>query len=70
MRKYQALYKNMFVKLYLLELNKTVPIYRKVIELMITRNCYNLVQRNTPCRDGIMAFVKSHYRMKNENKNK
>ena len=43
MRKYQTLYKNIFVKLYLLELNKTVPIYRKVIELMITRNCYNLL---------------------------
>ena len=42
MRKYQALSKNIFVKLYLLELNKTVPIYRKVIELMIIRNCYSL----------------------------
>ena len=41
-RKYQVLYKNIFVKLYLLELDKTVPIYINVIVLMITRNCYNL----------------------------
>ena len=51
MRKYQALYKNIFVKLYLLKLDETVPIYRKVTELMIISNILVYSKKNTPLRD-------------------